>query len=250
MEKKNTMLLTVIAVATLLVAVVGATFAFFSLQVGGTSTTDSTVTAAKVGTATISTVEANKTLKLSLTADDMAKYTDDKVYYASVDGTTHGNSNPIDIANISYSGGEEDTTYSCPVQVEVSVSGSMYDNLDTGWTQLILQGDAVNQSTSKSPSGVPGTTVDTESNKLTVDLKQALSAGAGSVPQEASRKVTYKGNVTVKGPDMDATNILKASLSLTNKNSVDQSKIADSELVVTIAVVPNGACTLQPAPLG
>ena len=41
MEKKNTLLLTVIAVATLLVAVVGATFAYF-----GSFTTDTTNTAA------------------------------------------------------------------------------------------------------------------------------------------------------------------------------------------------------------
>ena len=38
MEKKNTILLTVIAVATLLVAVVGATFAYFTAQ-GGTTRT-------------------------------------------------------------------------------------------------------------------------------------------------------------------------------------------------------------------
>ncbi len=241
MEKKNTMLLTVIAVATLLVAVVGATFAFFSLQVTGTSETNGTVTAAKVGTATISTVEENKTLKLSLTAEDMAKYTDDKVYYASVGGEAPGNSDPINIANISYSGGEEGTTYSCPVDVDVSVSGTMQPVLAEGWTQLILQGDAVNQSASSSPSSVPGTTVDTESGKLTVDLQKALAAG----PQQGTKKVTYKGLVKVTGPDMEAKDILSASLSLTNKNNVDQSVIANSELVVTIEVKPNGACELQ-----
>ena len=37
MEKKNTMLLTVIAVATLLVAVVGATFAYYSVTSENTS---------------------------------------------------------------------------------------------------------------------------------------------------------------------------------------------------------------------
>jgi hypothetical protein len=38
MDKKNTMLLTVIAVATLLVAVVGATFAYFSVAATGQNT--------------------------------------------------------------------------------------------------------------------------------------------------------------------------------------------------------------------
>ena len=35
MEKRNTVLLTVIAIATLLVAVVGATFAYFSADISG-----------------------------------------------------------------------------------------------------------------------------------------------------------------------------------------------------------------------
>ena len=42
MDKKNTMLLTVIAIATLLVAVVGATFAYFSV----TATNNATATTA------------------------------------------------------------------------------------------------------------------------------------------------------------------------------------------------------------
>lgn len=45
MEKKNTILLTVIAIATLLVAVVGATFAYFTAQVTTTNDANSTVTA-------------------------------------------------------------------------------------------------------------------------------------------------------------------------------------------------------------
>ena len=43
-NRKNTILLTVIAVATLLVAVVGATFAYFTAQGGGTATTNVNVT--------------------------------------------------------------------------------------------------------------------------------------------------------------------------------------------------------------
>ncbi len=44
MEKKNTLLLTVIAIATLLVAVVGATFAYFQAQVGSGASANVTVT--------------------------------------------------------------------------------------------------------------------------------------------------------------------------------------------------------------
>ena len=44
MEKKNTVLLTVIAIATLLVAMVGATFAYFTAQRGDGAQADITVT--------------------------------------------------------------------------------------------------------------------------------------------------------------------------------------------------------------
>ena len=52
-NKGTTILLTVIGIATLLVAVVGATFAYFTAQVtGNDDTTDVTVTAANLGTVT------------------------------------------------------------------------------------------------------------------------------------------------------------------------------------------------------
>ncbi len=43
MEKRNTVFLTIIAVATLLVAVIGATFAYFSVQITGNDTATSTI---------------------------------------------------------------------------------------------------------------------------------------------------------------------------------------------------------------
>lgn len=62
-NRKNTILLTVIAVATLLVAVVGATFAYFTAQGGSPSTADATV---KTETADSSSFTTNA---LALAAD-------------------------------------------------------------------------------------------------------------------------------------------------------------------------------------
>ncbi len=243
MEKKNTMLLTVIAVATLLVAVVGATFAYFSLSMNGSSTTTTaTVEAKTIGTATIATKQENLTLKL--TPQEMSKEASsegDKTYYAVAgnvdDSSDHSTSTPIEISDISYTGGEEGTTYKCPVQTEVSVSGDMYEHLREGWTQLILVGDAVN----KSSGSAPGTTWTAESSELKVDLQQALSAG----PQAPTKSVKFKGEVTVTGATMAATNILKASLSLTNKQDAEQNDIANSNLQVTVKVTPDGECKYQ-----
>lgn len=53
MEKKNTILLTVIAIATLLVAVVGATFAYFTAQVTTTNDKNNTVNVKTYALATV-----------------------------------------------------------------------------------------------------------------------------------------------------------------------------------------------------
>ncbi len=58
MEKKNTILLTVIAVATLLVAVVGATFAYFSAQGGDAAQADVIVKTGTSSSASLGTFSA------------------------------------------------------------------------------------------------------------------------------------------------------------------------------------------------
>lgn len=57
-NKKNTILLTVIAVATLLVAVVGATFAYFTAQGGSASQADVVVNTGKAGSSSLGTFKA------------------------------------------------------------------------------------------------------------------------------------------------------------------------------------------------
>lgn len=63
-NKKNTILLTVIAVATLLVAVVGATFAYFSASTGSTATKNVTVQTGSAGSSAITIDNA-----IAITAD-------------------------------------------------------------------------------------------------------------------------------------------------------------------------------------
>ena len=81
MERKNTVLLTVIAVATLLVAVIGATFAYFTATAGGSGTTPVSVTTSSVG----ATSFTNTSIVLTVQQSDMnqadgksdhSKYTD------------------------------------------------------------------------------------------------------------------------------------------------------------------------------
>ena len=71
-NKKNTILLTVIAVATLLVAVVGATFAYFSAQGGGSATNNIEV---KTEAAASSSFSIDKNLAILANMDNFAQGT-------------------------------------------------------------------------------------------------------------------------------------------------------------------------------
>lgn len=108
MEKKNTILLTVIAIATLLVAVVGATFAYFTAQVT-TENNDQNSTNVKAATLASATMDFGK----SVTANDV--YPGAMVVKSvNVTGTCGGNGNttctPIE-ANISVTPNANVATY-------------------------------------------------------------------------------------------------------------------------------------------
>ena len=233
MEKKNAMLLTVIAVATLLVAVVGATFAYFSIEQAGSASVSASVSAQNIGLITISPLQED--LTLSLTAADMAESNADQIYYA-VGGKTdsdgsHGDETPIAISQMAYTGGEQGSNYVCPVQVEVTADGNMVDNLETGWSFLELTGTAVN-----------GTDIDPKEGPRTLDLSTLKKSG---VDMGEMKKEVYKGRVTVKGPTSTET-ILSAKLYLKNVDD-DQNAIANSTLNVHVKVTPDGECTYQKA---
>ena len=69
-NRKNTILLTVIAVATLLVAVVGATFAYFSAQGGGTATNNIEV---RTEAAASSSFSIDKNMYIPVNMDNFAQ---------------------------------------------------------------------------------------------------------------------------------------------------------------------------------
>ncbi|MDD5865801.1 MAG: hypothetical protein PUD07_04915 [bacterium] len=109
MEKKNTLLLTVIAVATLLVAVVGATFAYF----GSFTTTVDNKAAVNVATeaaksSTFSTSSAS--LKLNVAGSEMLKGTGSATQVGSYTGD---NANLI----VSLEANDQTTTTTCTYDV-------------------------------------------------------------------------------------------------------------------------------------
>ncbi len=225
MDKKNTMLLTVIAVATLLVAVVGATFAYFSLTVSGeATTTNATVTTSNPGL--IALKEGEKTLELKLNAAEMAQADEAYAkYYAlsSEDKTSAEESGNIysksvakeyEIAQFNLTGGDAKAKYSCGYKITITATQGLTTLLQAQDKKL-QEGDMAVVITA---DGIGGDSVNTK----TVDL---------STLEENKAEVT--GTVVLQGTS--ASKSIKADLYLENRDA-EQDYLAGQTLGVTISV--------------
>lgn len=128
MDKKNTMLLTVIAVATLLVAVVGATFAYFTANNTVSGTTNVTTSTETLGAVVVSNPTSAMYLKLN--AAQMAPDAKNNSYYATVTETNNYSSTKEDavISKMTVSGGETTTKYTTTFKLNVSKSATVEAN--------------------------------------------------------------------------------------------------------------------------
>ena len=154
MDKKNTMLLTVIAVATLLVAVVGATFAYFTASVTNSATSTAVQAGSgNAGTVVLNTVESG--LKIHLTATDMANPgSSAKAYYAVTSSAYNASTNRWDTASDTYThnilkvtatNDDANTTYTCTGIIHTTITGetgngAQLGSLVDGDGQVVLVG--------------------------------------------------------------------------------------------------------------
>ncbi|MBE6156486.1 MAG: hypothetical protein E7161_01950 [Firmicutes bacterium] len=124
MDKKNTMLLTVIAVATLLVAVVGATFAYFTASNNASGTTVIETTTEAVGSITLT---GGKEMHLTLLENDMTQATageSGKVFWATAgDDNFVADRENVAVSTLKITGGESTTNYSCSYTLTVAKTG-------------------------------------------------------------------------------------------------------------------------------
>ena len=210
------MLLTVIAVATLLVAVVGATFAYFSLTVSGEQTATATVQTAKIPAITLD--GGDETLSMFLTAEDMVQGEAAKSYFAVKAAMTEGESQKATakqnhtIATLTSTGGVATDSYKCILDITVTKSGAM--ELTSGDAKLYL-------------SGLGITTEDVPEEGLD------LSTVTGT-KSFASKEVTINGDADSK--------TLTADVEFINTMS-SQNSLAGKDLKVTISTSLK-SCTL------
>ena len=112
MDKKNTMLLTVVAVATLLVAVVGATFAFFTAQNTASGSTTVTTTTETIGAVTVS--NPTPAMKIKLAAADMDEQSATTPYWATATAANYvTTAEHAVVGQLGVDGGVDATVYEC-----------------------------------------------------------------------------------------------------------------------------------------
>ncbi len=205
METKKILAPTIVAIVTLVVLTVGATYAYF--MVGTTnnfSTRTAQATTPEVGSVALS---SGSNLTMSLTAADMMKKGTDTTYYASASGkTTTATTATIGTAKVTGAG-----TFTCTYTLTVSDNdNSLYDTFQA-WSgktagQIVLN--------------VNGT--DYDFNTATLFPK------------------TISGTMT--GLTSSASKTITASLKLVNKVDVDQSALAGQTITLSFAV-SNFSCT-------
>ena len=233
MDKKNTMLLTVIAVATLLVAVVGATFAFFAIQATSESNAKATITGstenANVGSVVLT---GSSTLKLNLTAENMSKANQGKTYYASSDGTAKESEEKITVGTATLTGGDSGIVYECTAKYKVT-----YDDSSAN----IQWADA--DETNGDDKAVVTLYGEDENVTLSGDIQTAIKLKDLQEAAETGKTGTVTFKLTGNGSTVSKT--LKASLSLANSEKEQQDRLANKSFTVTLETTEFGCDTVK-----
>ena len=132
MNKKN-LTLTIIAVVTLLVVVVSATFAYFTaiINTEENSTTIVSGSAEDIGTVALS--NPTEDLHITLSATDMA-HDNLGVYYATDSETANYDTEEVqrNIAVATVSGGSTSTKYECSATINIELDGTMAESIVAG----------------------------------------------------------------------------------------------------------------------
>lgn len=204
MERKNTMLLTVIAVATLLVAVVGATFAYYSVTGSNTTTTTgANVTTEKVGQVTLSQGVSN--IYLNVTAEQMALGNYGEYYGVTPAGAAVKNTaQNHTLATIAATAGETNTVYTCRVGYSISIA-QVANSKESAYTALgDDDADIVISLVPEEASGNTATLLAGTRHLST--LKTNAETGTSVVTIHGNTNLVVKGDVVLHNLQNDTQN--------------------------------------------
>ncbi len=211
-NKNMTIILTIIGIATLLAAVVGATFAFYSIT-SNDNTTETTVTGEAESLGGTLLTNPTQDLHINLAATDMNMANQGKTYYAAkeTDKNYEETAKSHVITQAEVSNGEIGSKYLCTSNLKIALSGTMKDELVAGDGKVTL---------------IPSANVTIGTTEY--DLKTLADATDG----EISIPVTYK---ITKATAENAIETISAQVSI-NNTTTDQLKLAGKQVVVKMNV--------------
>ena len=224
MERKNTMLLTVIAVATLLVAVVGATFAYYSVQSGANnSTTAINTTTGKA--ATVTYTAGTSQLYLNVRSAQMANTAQGTYYAQATDIDASSTSTDYTLGTFTVTGAGDTDVHECTFDWSLQTSGALKnlaDNTTNGRITISL-GNDTSDTGAITPVGTPA---------LVGDKAFSTTATSGSAKFRATgnQAMTIHGTASITNTD-------------TVQNTPSTNDISDLSGVVTTFQVTNVVCT-------
>ena len=204
-NNKKVIVPTIVAIITLVMLTVGATYAYFTVSATNSFGTKTiTATTPSVGSVALST---GSNLTMTLTAAQMMKQSSDVTYYASPSGaTTTATTANIGTAKVTGSG-----TFTCTYSLSVTDNdNSLYDAFQS----------MTGKSTGQIVLTVNGTSYDFNTASL---FPQTISGTMTGLTSSASQNIT-------------------AQLKFVNKTSVDQSSLAGKSITLTFTV-SNFSCT-------
>ena len=204
-NSKKIIVPTIVAIVTLVMLTVGATYAYFTVSsTNNFGTKTITATTPEVGSVALST---GSNLSMTLTAAQMMKQSSDVTYYASASGaTTTATTANIGTATVTGAG-----TFTCNYTLSVTDNdNSLYD--------------AFQSMTGKSAGQIVLTVNGTAYDFNTASLFPKTITG------------------TMSGLTSSASQNITAQLKFVNKASVDQSSLAGKTITLTFTV-SNFSCT-------
>ncbi len=129
------------AMVALLFLLIGATYAYFSVT-GSMTQTQSNISSSTEAPGTVTIINPTGNLHIRLSAVSMGEANAGTPYYATSvqDAEYDVTAIPRPVARATVSGGSVSTNYTCSFSFNVTTSGTMKDELQTGDAKLILSG--------------------------------------------------------------------------------------------------------------
>lgn len=144
-DKKRAIILLLVATIIILILVISATYAYYSVQISSFGATHNVTTKLpKVGSVVLSNPPTNLHIRLNA-LNMLEEDAGDKLYATDSANDYESEYNPRIIALATVSGGEDYTKYNCSYDLNINITGTMKDYLQTGDAKLIFSGALNNE---------------------------------------------------------------------------------------------------------